>query len=157
MGPSNATVRQWLEMFAEAVRTRDYARGRDLFAPEAVGFGTVAERAVGLDRLVSEKWRRVWGATNGFAFDLDALLVGGDDPVYWAAAPWSSVGRTADGVDAERRGRATIVLVRRGEQLLAVHTHFSFVPSGAITPSSAEELSAIAAGAAAAAAPGSHR
>lgn len=133
--PSTDPVIGWLEDFADAVRARDYARGRAMFAPEAIGFGTIAERAVGLERLVSDQWRPVWGVTRGFAFDLGALQSGGEGSVYWAAAPWSSIGRTPEGVEIERRGRATLVLARRGERLLAVHSHFSFVPSGAVTPS----------------------
>lgn len=132
---------QWLQEFADAVRRRDYARGREMFAPEAIGFGTITERAVGLDRVVSDQWRPVWAATRGFAFDLAALQAGGEDPVYWAAAPWTSLGRSADGAEVERRGRSTIVLARRGERLLAVHTHFSFVPSGAVTPSPVDSAS----------------
>jgi ketosteroid isomerase-like protein len=139
VGRANETI-QWLEAFAEAVRACDYARGQAMFAPEAVGFGTVAARAVGLERLVNEQWRRVWGVTHGFTFYLDALEAGGEEPVFWAAAPWSSFGRTANGVEVELRGRSTIVLVRREGKLLAVHSHFSFVPSGAVTPSPADEL-----------------
>ena len=69
-----------------------------MFAPEAVGFGTVAERAAGLDTLVEHQWRPVWSATRGFAFDLATLRHGGDDPVFWAAATWSSVGADAAGM-----------------------------------------------------------
>jgi hypothetical protein len=108
-----------------------------MFAPEAIGFGTVAERAAGLDTLVNDQWQRVWSATRDFAFDLATTQHGGEHPVYWAAARWSSVGRDANGRDVVRRGRSTIVLHSRGGKLLAVHTHFSFVPSGAVTPSAA--------------------
>lgn len=40
--PTPIPMRTWLEEFAAAVRERDYERGRAMFAPEAVGFGTVA-------------------------------------------------------------------------------------------------------------------
>ena len=129
----------WLTEFAAAVRAADYARGRAMFAPEAIGFGTVAERAAGLDTLVNDQWQRVWSATRDFTFDLSTVQHGGDDPVYWAAARWSSIGRDASGREVVRRGRSTIVLHRRDGKLLAVHTHFSFVPSGAVTPSPAPE------------------
>jgi ketosteroid isomerase-like protein len=134
MSSTDATI-HWLAEFADAVRMRDYARGRGMFAPEAIGFGTIAERAVGLDWLVNDQWRPVWTATRGFAFDLATLAQGGEEPIYWAAAQWSSFGRDGAGFEVERRGRATIVLARRDRRLLAVHTHFSFVPSGVITPS----------------------
>lgn len=124
----------WLAEFAAAVSTADFARGRAMFAPEAIGFGTIAERAVGLDTLVDSQWRPVWSTTRGFTFDLATVKHGGDHPVYWAAAQWTSMGRDASGRDIERRGRATIVLHDREGKLLAMHTHFSFVPSGVVTP-----------------------
>ncbi len=108
-----------------------------MFAPEAIGFGTIAERAAGLDTLIDNQWRPVWSSTRDFTFDLSTVQHGGEQPVYWAAAQWSSIGRDAAGREVRRRGRATIVLHHRGGKLLAMHTHFSFVPSGAVTPSPA--------------------
>lgn len=127
-------MQTWLDEFAAAVRERDYERGRAMFAPDAVGFGTVAARAVGLATLIDTQWRHVWSATRDFAFDLDNIEHGGADPIYWAAVRWSSIGSDADGRDVHRYGRATIVLHRRDGELLAVHSHYSFVPSGDVTP-----------------------
>lgn len=105
-----------------------------MFAEDAFGFGTVAERAEDLDTLVNTQWRRVWLATQGFDFNYDTLKHGGQDPIFWAAAQWSSFGLDKGGTETERRGRATFALQRIERSLLAVHSHFSFVPSGVITP-----------------------
>ena len=125
-----AAVVAWLEGFAAAVRSQDFAGGRAMFAPDAIGFGTVAAVADGLDRLETDQWRRVWTVTRGFTFDVAAMRHGGCDAAYWVAVPWSSWGRDASGREFERRGRATIVLQREGERLVSRHTHFSFTPAG---------------------------
>ena len=119
----------WLEDFAAAVRSQDFAGGRAMFAPDAIGFGTVATVADGLDRLETDQWRRVWTVTRGFSFDLTSMRHGGCDATYWVAVPWSSWGRDASGREFERRGRATIVLQREGDRLVSKHTHFSFAPA----------------------------
>jgi ketosteroid isomerase-like protein len=125
-------VRAWLEEFAAAVRAADTARGRVLFDPGVLGFGTVARRADGLDRLVEDQWRTTWAATTGFDFAWDDVRVGGDDEETWVAAPWASTGFDAMGRAFPRRGRATLVL-RRGADgaWRALHTHFSLDPAPA--------------------------
>ena len=137
VGHSNPVL-AWLDEFATAVRNRDFDHGREMFAHDAVGFGTVAELEVGLDNLVKNQWHRVWVNTRGFRYDLDTAEVGGEEPVYWAAAKWSSMGKDATGREVERRGRCTIILHRRNGKLLAVHSHYSFTPSGDVTPAPAQ-------------------
>lgn len=123
-------IARWLDEFAAAVRGVDYATGRRLYAPDVVGFGSVADRADGLDDLVARQWRRVWGVTRGFRF-VDAgrvcRVVG--DTAWVAADWWSQGGNPADGW-YDRTGRVTIVLERRAGRWLAVHTHYSLAPKG---------------------------
>jgi ketosteroid isomerase-like protein len=128
LGDVSGDVARWLEEFAAAVRAADYARGAALFDPGALGFGTVAERAEGLDVLIREQWRHVWDATEGFRFDAGARIEveGG---LAWVAATWSSQGFAADGEPFPRVGRATIVLRRGAGGWRAVHTHFSLAPA----------------------------
>jgi ketosteroid isomerase-like protein len=127
-------VLAWLDQFAAAVRAVDYEAGEALFAPEVVGFGTVGALLVGRDALVERQWRRVWGVTSGFRFDLDRATCGFTDVMAWAAAPWVSRGTRA-GQPFDRRGRATYVL-RRGDggRWLAVHSHHSLDPAPADAP-----------------------
>jgi ketosteroid isomerase-like protein len=125
-----AEIRAWLEAFAAAVRAVDYAAGEWLFAPDVVGFGTVGVLLCGRETLVESQWRRVWGATSGFRFDMRQLSFGGDGKTAWVAVPWSSrTGRGGDGPH-DRTGRATYVLQRRNGRWLAVHSHHSLDPSG---------------------------
>lgn len=125
-------IERWMEAFAAAVRAVDYARGAALFHPAALGFGTVVERADGVERLVREQWRKVWGVTQGFRFDPGARIrvAGG---TAWVAATWSSTGFRS-GEPFARVGRATLVLERTASGWLAVHTHFSLRPDSASAP-----------------------
>lgn len=123
-------VRQWLDAFSSAVRRVDYDAGRELFADDVVGFGTVGIRLKGLDTLVDSQWQRVWGVTSDFHFDMSRLDWGADGDLAWAAVAWSSQGHARDGRTFIRRGRATYVLQNRNGRWLAVHSHHSIDPSG---------------------------
>jgi hypothetical protein len=112
----------WLEHFAAAVRSRDLARGEQLFDPAALGYGTRMERAVGLVRLMEGQWSAVWFATKDFTFtEVDLVRPTADGAVV--AARWRSVSQSG----TRRSGRATLVLV--GEPLRCVHSHFSMTPT----------------------------
>ena len=127
---AEAEVRDWLEAFAAAVRSEDYAAGERLFAPDVVGFGTVGVVLSGRETLMESQWRRVWGVTSGFRYDMRQLSVGVDGDTAWLAVPWSSrTGRCGDGPH-DRSGRATYVLQRRNGRWLAVHSHHSLDPTG---------------------------
>jgi ketosteroid isomerase-like protein len=127
----HAAIRRWLDAFAAAVRAADYARGAELFDPDALGFGTVVERAEGLNRLAEAQWKRVWDATEGFAFHVGGARIEVRGDIAWVASTWSSTGVTEGGAPFPRSGRATIVLRRRGDGWRAVHTHFSLTPGDA--------------------------
>jgi ketosteroid isomerase-like protein len=121
-------VHQWLADFAQAVRARDIEKGRSLFAPDVVGFGTRTAFMAGLDALVEQQWRPIWNSTHGFCFQLDDVQAAIEGNLAWAAAPWTSWGIANDGKNFQRRGRATYVLQRRGSKWLAVHSHHSLNP-----------------------------
>ncbi len=121
-------IRAWLETFSAAVRDVDYERGKTMFAPDVVGFGTYAGMLEGLNRLVPGQWMNIWGVTRGFTFRLDELHAGVSGDQAWLAVPWDSEGQR-DGTWYDRPGRATIILERRDGRWLAVHTHFSLYPA----------------------------
>jgi ketosteroid isomerase-like protein len=123
-----AAIRQWLEDFAAAVRAVDYERGKTMFAPEVVGFGTYASMLEGLENLVAGQWRNIWGVTRGFTFRLDQLHCGVDGDLAWVAVPWDSQGRTAAGDWYDRPGRATLILQRRDGTWRCIHSHLSLYP-----------------------------
>jgi ketosteroid isomerase-like protein len=126
--PANPELEAWLVRFEAAVRARDFAAGRALFAPDAVAFGTRAEMARGIDEIVAEQWRHVWPQIHDFHFGSRVTRTAGD--TGWVAAMWQT--RRLPALDAARArvGRGTFVLERRNGQWLAVHSHFSLCPEG---------------------------
>lgn len=126
--PLSLEIVAWLEAFAAAVRAVDYDAGRRLFTPEVVGFGTIGVMLNGIDPLVSEQWKKVWGVTRGFHFHLERLRCSVSADSAWAAVPWTSRGCGPDGAEFDRHGRGTYILQRRIGKWLAVHTHHSLNP-----------------------------
>jgi ketosteroid isomerase-like protein len=128
MDSAPATPEQWLRTFEAAVRARDFARGRTMFAPDAVAFGTWARTVSGLDNIVREQWQNVWPRIRDFHFDADAHVHSAGDSA-WIAAGWQTQATGPDGQSFRRPGRGTFVLERREGKWLAVHSHFSLLPS----------------------------
>jgi ketosteroid isomerase-like protein len=123
-------LRGWLDAFSAAVRDRDYDAGKELFAPDVVGFGTVGVLLSGLDTLMTSQWKRVWEATSGFCFDTENVTLRVHGDVAWLAVPWASRTGVADRGPLDRKGRATYILERRAGRWFAVHSHHSLDPSG---------------------------
>jgi ketosteroid isomerase-like protein len=123
-----AEVTDWIRRFEGAVRARDFATGRTLFAPDAVAFGTFAAAVSGLDNIEREQWRQIWPRIRDFSLDRNATVRASGDAA-WIAAGWSSEATALDGGAFRRPGRATFVLERRGGRWLAVHSHVSLLPS----------------------------
>jgi len=123
-----ATPAEWLEVFETAVRARDFAGGRTLFADDAVAFGTWARAVAGLANIEREQWQNVWPRIRGFHFETDTHVHASGDHA-WIAGSWSTEVTGPDGRPLERPGRGTFVLERRDGRWLAVHSHFSLLPS----------------------------
>lgn len=121
---------EWLSTFEAAVRARDFATGRLMFAPDAVAFGTFATAMTGLDRIELEQWREVWPRIHDFRFAA-APVVRTAGAAAWIAAAWFSGATDPAGRPFTRRGRATFLLERRQGRWLAVHSHVSLDPSQA--------------------------
>jgi ketosteroid isomerase-like protein len=128
MAPSAATPQEWLRTFEAAVRARDFAGGRELFAPDAMAFGTWARAVAGLDNIVREQWQNVWPRIRDFHFEPDAQVQASGDSA-WIAGGWLTEVTGPDGRPVTRPGRGTFVLQRRAGKWLAVHSHFSLLPS----------------------------
>jgi len=80
------------------------------------------------DLNVREQWQNVWPRIRDFRFDADARVrVSGDSA--WIAAGWTTEATGPDGRTFARPGRGTFVLERRDGKWLAVHSHFSLLPS----------------------------
>ncbi len=122
------TPEAWLRTFEAAVRAGDFGAGRKLFAEDAVAFGTWARAVTGLDNIVREQWQNVWPRIREFRFDADARVRSAGDSA-WIAAGWTTEATASDGRPFDRPGRGSFVLERRAGAWLAVHSHFSLLPS----------------------------
>jgi ketosteroid isomerase-like protein len=128
MASTPATPEQWLHTFEAVVRARDFAGGREMFAADAVAFGTWARAVTGLDNIAREQWQNVWPRIRDFRFDADAQVRTTGDSA-WIAGGWRTEVTGPDGRPFTRPGRGTFVLERREGRWLAVHSHFSLLPS----------------------------
>jgi len=125
---SAASVHDWLSRFAACVREVDYAAARPFWHPDIVVFGTYQELVRGLTAWTETQWDNVWPRTEGFAFDLEntVILASADGNMATAISPWTSTGFHVDGARFDRRGRATITLMRQQDgRWLGVHSHMS--------------------------------
>jgi ketosteroid isomerase-like protein len=128
MADTPGTPAEWLRTFEAAVRARDFASGRTMFADDAVAFGTWARAVAGLDNVVREQWQNVWPRIREFRFEKDATVRTTGDSA-WIAAEWTTEATGPDGRPFTRPGRGTFVLERRNGTWLAVHSHFSLLPT----------------------------
>src|SRR5688500_1604721 len=78
-----AELRDWLATFAAAVRSVDSAAGERLFPPDVVGCGAVGVALGGRETLMDPQWRRVWGVTSVFCYDMRELSLGVEGDVAW--------------------------------------------------------------------------
>lgn len=127
-----SSIRQWYDEWSACVADLDFARARDLFAEDVLGFGTFMDFVEGLDALEVNQWRAIWPTIKDFRFKTESLRVSVSPDRKHAVAmlPWESTGFDANGVPYDRPGRATAVLVRGSveQPWQGIHTHFSLYP-----------------------------
>lgn len=82
----------WLREFGRCLRNRTYDAARPLFHEEVYSFGTVADEARGLDKLVSRQWHEVWDVTQHLECDYWSARNWEQDSLVVVAAPRSSMG-----------------------------------------------------------------
>lgn len=131
MEPLPDFLEQWLRDFSRAVRDRDFRSGRDLFDEKVISFGTVCSRAENLDELMQQQWQLIWPNTEGFDFEYHSARSALSERQIVIISGWHSRRLVPDGQMLLRQGRATLVLKREGNDLRAVHTHFSMLPGTA--------------------------
>jgi len=127
------TPLSWFETFVTAVRTNDTTLGRQLFADDAVGFGTLTSRMTDLDALEKLQWQPTWARVAQWEAS-DVVVVGavGASRVVLTFL-WER--RNRDG--SELRGRGTMVLDAAPEApsgWRCRHSHFSESPTASSTP-----------------------
>ncbi len=126
---SQQQLRDWLERFAECVRAVDYESAAGMFDEDVVSFGTFARMLIGRDELVEGQWKNIWACTRSFGFLLDEAHIEVSGELAWIAVPWTSQGRDEHGRWYDRPGRCTLVLRRRAQRWLCVHSHHSRQPA----------------------------
>lgn len=122
-------IRNWFLELQACVCAVDYDRAERIFAPDVVGFGTYEGVARGLQTLRTAQWQNSWPNIRDFTFRLNELHWGAERTLAWAICPWDSTDFRPDDSRFARPGRATVIMERRDERWLAVHTHFSLFPS----------------------------
>lgn len=125
-----ASVKAWFDTWGAHVAAREFTEARDLFGPEALGFGTWMDYVEGLDNLEAKQWRSIWGTIRDFHHRTDDSLqvtVSPDRLQAVGLVLWTSTGFHEDGSEYERPGRTTAVFNRSavGDDWKCVHTHVS--------------------------------
>lgn len=121
-------VRAWFELINFNCPRLDFDNTEDIFADDVVGFGSKAAFLVGLKNLRANQWEKLWPTIRDYKIDLESMHAGGDECLAWGVAVWDSTGFHEDGTTYSRPGRVTLILERRDDRWLAVHTHFSVNP-----------------------------
>jgi ketosteroid isomerase-like protein len=96
--------------------------------PEFLPAAFKGEVGEDVDNIVREQWQNVWPRIRDFHFEPGAQVQASGDSA-WIAGGWLTEVTGADGRPVTRPGRGTFVLERRAGKWLAVHSHFSLLPS----------------------------
>ena len=131
------SIAEWFEIWGKLVAAVDFKRVREMFAEDAIAFGSKVEMMTSRDALEREQWRAVWPTMEDYRYDLATLQVvtSPDRLMAMGAAIFHSTGLHADKQTRfERPGRATVALMREriGAPWLCAHSHVSLKPG---TPS----------------------
>ena len=122
---ANGAIAEWFEKLGKYCASVDYESARAIFAEDVLSFGTRADIVSGLAPLQLNQWEGIWPNIQDFKINLETIHSGGDQHHAWGLATWTSTGFLEDGSSFERPGRATVILERRQDRWLSVHTHFS--------------------------------
>jgi ketosteroid isomerase-like protein len=125
---ANGAIAEWFEKLGKYCASVDYESARAIFAEDVLSFGTRADIVSGLEPLQLNQWEGIWPNIQDFKINLETIHSGGDQHHAWGLATWTSTGFLEDGSSFERPGRATVILERRQDRWLSVHTHFSLNP-----------------------------
>ena len=130
------SIADWFVNWASLVAAVDFKRVREIFAEDAIAFGSKVEMVTTRAALEQEQWRPIWPTMADYRYDLSTLevIVSPDRLMAMGAAIFRSTGFHKDGARFDRPGRVTAALMRNtlGAPWLATHTHVSLKPG---TPS----------------------
>ncbi|HEY7457758.1 MAG TPA: DUF4440 domain-containing protein [Xanthobacteraceae bacterium] len=126
------SVEDWFVRWAELVANVDFKRVRELFAEDAIAFGSKVEMVTNREALEAEQWRPVWPTMADYRYDLATLrvIISPDRLMAVGIVIFRSTGFHRDGSRFDRPGRVTAALMRTrpGAPWFATHTHVSLKP-----------------------------
>jgi len=126
------SVADWYTGWGNLVANVDFRRAREMFAEDAVAFGSKVEMMTSREALEREQWCSVWPSIEDYRYDISTLEVvaSPDRLMAMGAVIFRSTGIHQDGRRFERTGRCTATLMRTaiGEPWFATHTHVSLKP-----------------------------
>ena len=133
------SIEAWFVEWARLVAAVDFKRVREMFAEDAIAFGSKVEMVTSRNALEQQQWRPVWPTMEDYRYDLSTLeiAISPDRLMAMGAAVFHSTGLHADKQTRfDRPGRATATLMRErvGAPWFCTHSHVSLKP-GTPTPS----------------------
>ena len=126
------SVAEWYDRWSGHVAAVDFAPAREMFAEDAVAFGTKVEVMTSQPQIEREQWRSVWPSIQDFRFDTSTLevITSPDRLMAMGALIFRSAGLHSDGQKFERNGRSTVTLMRSAVNApwICTHSHISLKP-----------------------------
>ncbi len=126
------SVADWYARWADYVADVDFKPVREMFAEDAIAFGSKVEMMTSRTQLEREQWRSVWPSIEDYRYDLATLEVvtSPDRLMAMGAVIFRSTGLHPDGKKFQRNGRATVTLMRAsvGAPWICTHSHISLKP-----------------------------
>ncbi len=127
------SIAAWFVKWASLVAAVDFKRVREMFAEDAIAFGSKVEMVTSREALEQEQWRVVWPTMENYHYDLATLEIAmsPDRLMAMGAAIFHSTGLHQDKTTRfERPGRVTATLMREavGAPWYCTHSHVSLKP-----------------------------
>ena len=108
------SVADWFARWGDFVADVNFKPVREMFAEDAIAFGSKVEMMTSQAQLEREQWRAVWPSIEDYRYDLSTLevVMSPDRLMAMGAVIFRSTGLHPDGKKFERNGRATVTLMR---------------------------------------------
>jgi ketosteroid isomerase-like protein len=127
-----SSVADWYVRWGDFVANVNFKAVREMFAEDAVAFGSKIEMMTSQAQLEREQWREVWPSIEDYRYDLATLevVMSPDRLMAMGASIFRSTGLHPDRRKFERNGRATVTLMRPsvGAPWVCTHSHISLKP-----------------------------
>jgi ketosteroid isomerase-like protein len=126
------SIADWFVNWARLVAAVDFKRVRELFAEDAIAFGSKVEMMTSQAELERDQWRSVWPSIEDYRYDLSTLevITSPDRLMAMGAVIFHSTGLHPDGKKFVRNGRSTCTFMRTAIEApwVCTHSHLSLTP-----------------------------